>query len=98
MIRPVHRKTRLWNGFLLLTIAVSASITHAENQKRVALDGVTFDSAYDNGSMGQVAQRSADRFLIPLYEEQGELGPRRYWFRFRLFASSALWIRPSPST
>ena len=85
MIRPVHRKTRLWNGLLLLTIAVSASITHAENQKRVALDEVTFDSAYDNGSMGQVAQRSADRFLIPLYEEQGELGPRRYWFRFRLF-------------
>jgi len=85
MIGSVHRKTRLWNGILLFAVALAATLAHGENQKQVVLDGITFDSAYDNGSMGQVVQRSSDRFLVPLYEEQGELGPRRYWFRFRIF-------------
>lgn len=85
MIRPVHRKTCLWNGLLLFTIAVLAPLTHAKNQTRTTLDGITFDSDYDNGSMGSVVQRTSNRFLVPLYEEEGELGSRRYWFRFRIF-------------
>lgn len=48
------------------------------------LQGVTFTSDYDNGSLGGAREMSENRFALDLYTESGELGARRYWFRFRV--------------
>lgn len=78
------RKMRFAVGLLGLAWLLMVSLGASENQKLEELDGVLFDSDYDNGSMGGVSQEATDIFAVSLYEEQGELGVRRYWFRFRL--------------
>ncbi len=52
----------------------------------VTLQGITFDSNYDNGSLGGIASGGADVFNGSLFVEQSSqgLGPRSYWFRFKL--------------
>ena len=48
------------------------------------LQGITFDSDYDNGSLLDVTTSNATTFNCTLYTESGESGNRKYWFRFRL--------------
>lgn len=76
-----HRKMRFAVGLVWLLLL---SLGAAENQKREEHGGVLFDSDYDNGSIGEVSQEATDTFSLQLYEEVGELGTRRYWFRLRL--------------
>ncbi len=58
--------------------------------------GILFDSNYDNGSLLDVEFLGGDSFRCTLYEEQGELGSRKYWFRFRMQGTAGrtitLWI------
>ena len=48
------------------------------------VNGVLFDSNYDNGSLLDVVSAGADAFNCTLYTESGVLGTRKYWFRFRM--------------
>jgi len=48
------------------------------------LQSITFDSDYDNGSLYDVRVAGKDEFECELFLEHGEIGPRRYWFRFRM--------------
>ncbi|MEZ5327339.1 MAG: M14 family zinc carboxypeptidase [Verrucomicrobiales bacterium] len=70
-------------GALLFGVALVAG--HAqENKLVVELGGITFDSNYDNGSLGAMAMIADDRYQGSLFVESGELGERFYWFRFRM--------------
>ncbi len=48
------------------------------------LQGITFDSNYDNGSLAAVVENGTNTFNCTTYTEPGELGSKNYWFRFRL--------------
>lgn len=48
------------------------------------LQGITFDSDYDNGSLQNVTEAATNEFNCSIYEESGESGPAKYWFRFRM--------------
>ena len=48
------------------------------------IDGITFDSAYDNGSLENVVSSVSDEFDCTIYNEPGELGYSKYWFRFKM--------------
>ncbi len=56
------------------------------NKITINVNGVTFDSNYDNGSLGGVTSGGANTFNCSLFVEQSTegLGPRSYWFRFRM--------------
>ena len=54
------------------------------NKITKTLGGVTFDSAYDNGSLLNVTGGGTNVFNATLYTETGEKGTSKYWFRFRL--------------
>jgi hypothetical protein len=48
------------------------------------VDGIVFDSNYDNGSLLGVSLVSTGVFNCSLYAEPGELGTKQYWFRFTM--------------
>lgn len=48
------------------------------------LQGITFDSDYDNGSLLDVAEAGSNEFNCSIYTDSGELGAAQYWFRFRM--------------
>jgi hypothetical protein len=48
------------------------------------LQGITFDSDYDNGSILDVTECGTNEFDCSLFVESGVLGTRKYWFRFRM--------------
>lgn len=48
------------------------------------LQGIEFTSDYDNGSLLDIQDAGANTFNATLYTESGELGTRKYWFRFRM--------------
>ncbi|MBN1902848.1 hypothetical protein JW926_16110 [Candidatus Sumerlaeota bacterium] len=48
------------------------------------LQGITFNSDYDNGSLKDVVDLGPDEYRCDLYTEQGEIGPRQFWFRFKM--------------
>lgn len=50
----------------------------------LTLQGITFDSDYDNGSLQNVTEAAANEFNCAIFTEVGELGLSQYWFRFRL--------------
>ena len=54
------------------------------NKLTATLDGITFDSAYDNGSLGSIARQALDDYDLGTYVETGEKGTRQYWFRFTM--------------
>lgn len=54
------------------------------NKLTTTLDGITFNSAYDNGSLAGVSRRALNDYDATIYTETGEKGTRKYWFRFTL--------------
>jgi len=48
------------------------------------VDGIVFDSNYDNGSLLDVEAAGSSTFNCSLYVEPGVLGTRQGWFRFRM--------------
>ena len=54
------------------------------NKLTKTVGGVTFDSAYDNGSLLDVTGGGTNLFNATLFSDTGEKGPSKYWFRFRL--------------
>ncbi len=48
------------------------------------VQGIVFDSDYDNGSLLDVQEAGTNVFNCIIYAEPGELGTRRYWFRFKM--------------
>lgn len=48
------------------------------------VQGIRFDSNYDNGSLQDVKETGADTFECLLFTEIGEIGPKAFWFRFRM--------------
>lgn len=71
--------------FPLVLFAEPQSESPAQKQT-VTLNGVTFDSDYDNGSMGEVSALGPDHFRVELHQEQSSegRGRTRYWFRFKI--------------
>lgn len=49
------------------------------------LNGVTFFSDYDNGSLKDVVAVSQDVFTCTIYADSGVSGTALYWFRFQMF-------------
>ena len=83
LLALVHRMRQL--AFLGLFIAIGFGMANAQESKlSTTLDGVTFDSNYDNGSLGGIELLSPGVYRATLFTEDGELGERRYWFRFRM--------------
>ncbi|MDX1972409.1 MAG: M14 family zinc carboxypeptidase [Candidatus Sumerlaeia bacterium] len=54
----------------------------------VAVNGITFDSNYDNGSLAAVALGTPvsgrEVYNMNIFTENGELGTAAYWFRFTM--------------
>ncbi|MCD6386333.1 hypothetical protein J7M23_11220, partial [Candidatus Sumerlaeota bacterium] len=48
------------------------------------VQGITFTSDYDNGSLEDVTSGGLNVFDCTIYEEPGALGSRKYWFRFKM--------------
>jgi hypothetical protein len=67
-----------------LDLLRTPSIDSLAQKITVTLQGITFDSDYDNGSLLAVREAGTDTFDCDIYEEPGELGTSKYWFRFRL--------------
>ncbi len=77
------------SSLTLRSSAVFGEAVPATPQKITkTLQGVTFDSDYDNGSLLDVRETGPNRFECDLYTELGELGSRRYWFRFRIIGAA----------
>ena len=70
-------------AILLLTLSVAGSAAQV-NKLTVLTDGITFDSDYDNGSLRAVSSPSSGNFDCTIYNESGEKGSRKYWFRFTM--------------
>jgi len=80
----ISRVARFW-CLLLGVLAVLANNALAQPNKLTAtLDGITFNSAYDNASLGGLSRRALDDYDATLYTETGEKGTRQYWFRFTM--------------
>ncbi len=61
------------------------SILAASPQKITkTVDGITFTSDYDNGSLEDVSSVGIDEFNCTIYGEPGALGTAKYWFRFKM--------------
>ena len=54
------------------------------NKLTLTFDGITFNSAYDNGSLAGVSRRAANDYDATLLTDIGESGTARYWFRFTM--------------
>lgn len=76
--------------FVVASISICSS---QENKITTELDGITFDSNYENGSLGSVVSSGTDAFAAQLFVESGELGDRSYWFRFRMSGVAGRSIR-----
>lgn len=48
------------------------------------LQGITFTSDYDNGSLQDVEEVETNVFNCTIYVESGTLGKAQYWFRFKM--------------
>ncbi len=69
----------------ILGILPSPVLTETYPQKIAkTLQGISFDSNYDNGSLADVTEAGTNVFSCTIYQESGELGPKKYWFRFKL--------------
>lgn len=70
---------------------------HAQSRVRspaqkttVVVNGILFDSDYDNGSiLDVVSGGSWDVFDCTLFTESGEFGTRKYWFRFTMTGTAS---------
>jgi hypothetical protein len=78
--------------FILLLIPMSvaeepdfllASETYPEKIVKT-LQGIIFDSDYDNGSLQDVIESGENIFNCTIYTDQGESGSSKYWFRFKM--------------
>jgi zinc carboxypeptidase/carboxypeptidase M14-like protein len=81
------KKTRIITLSLIVIMqfyAFSSTAEIPEQKITKTLQGITFDSNYDNGSLDDVAENGTDRFSCTIYVEPGELGTRKYWFRFKM--------------
>ena len=54
------------------------------NKLTATLDGITFDSSYDNGSLAAISKLALNEYDTTLYTDTGEKGPAEYWFRFTM--------------
>jgi hypothetical protein len=64
---------------------ISVPWAHGQPNKITAtLDGITFDSAYDNGSLAGVTRLAYGDYEATTFTESGERGTARYWFRFTM--------------
>lgn len=60
------------------------AISSMAMKRTVTVQGVTFNSNYDNGSIFSVAGGGGNVFNLELFEESGEIGLRKYQFRFTM--------------
>ncbi len=67
----------------MLVVAPGTALAQG-NKLTVAFDGITFDSAYDNGSIANISRRALDDYDAVTYTDTGEKGTARYWFRFTM--------------
>lgn len=64
---------------------IRKQIAAAPQKLTATISGITFDSDYDNGSLGSiVAGANSNTFDATTFNEPGTIGARRYWFRFRM--------------
>jgi hypothetical protein len=80
-LAQVRRPGLVALGFALLwTLSAHAATT----KMTATFDGITFDSAYDNGSLAGLSRRAANDYDATLYTDSGEKGTAKYWFRFTM--------------
>lgn len=78
-------RIKFLSSIFAVAILVSLAPVGAQTNKvTVTLDGITFDSAYDNGSLADVSRRSSDDYDATIFTESGEKGTSKYWFRFTM--------------
>ncbi|MEM7387407.1 MAG: M14 family zinc carboxypeptidase, partial [Verrucomicrobiota bacterium] len=76
-----------WHSLLTLSflLAVLPPLGWAqENKITETLNGITFNANYDNGSLASIEAGDDDTYRAEIFTENGELGTRRYWFRFSM--------------
>ena len=69
---------------LALLLCLPVAVDAATNKIIVAFDGITFDSAYDNGALATLTRRALNDYDGTLYTDSGEKGTAKYWFRFKM--------------
>ena len=79
-----HLLILLLSGVLVGILAYPVLAETYPQKITKTLQDITFDSNYDNGSLKDVTEGEPDIFNCTIYEEPGELGPKKYWFRFKL--------------
>ena len=77
---------------LLLAGTATDKVMTGPNKLTKTIQGVTFDSAYDNGSLANVVSGGNHIFNGTLYTETGEQGTSKYWFRFRMDGLDPDWV------
>jgi len=71
---------------IVILLLFPCSLLPGEPPQKITktLQGITFDSNYDNGSLKNVEETAPDAFDCEIYWEPGDLGAAGYWFRFRM--------------
>jgi hypothetical protein len=65
---------------LALSLGISTAGTDSQSNKlTITVDDITFDSAYDNGSLAGISRRSLHEYDATLFTDSGEKGPQKYW-------------------
>lgn len=86
IVQTVNMKRLLkFSIFLILQVAICFP-AYADIPQKITrtVQGITFDSNYDNGSLADVESAGEDVFNCDIFVENGELGSRKYWFRFTM--------------
>lgn len=72
-------------AWLITAGLAGAQVMTGPNKITKTVSGITFDSAYDNGSLVDMsAGGGANLFNGSLHTDTGEKGTAKYWFRFRM--------------
>lgn len=72
------------SSYFARRVLKTAPILSLSHKITTTIQGITFDSNYDNGSLAGVASAGTNIFNCTIYVEPGELGNRQYQFRFRM--------------
>jgi len=79
-----HLLILLLSGVMLGVLPLPVLAVTYLQKFTITLQGIRFDSNYDNGSLEYVTESGTNIFNCKIYEDSGELGPKKYWFRFKL--------------
>ena len=81
---PIYQDKNPLHYEVSTTEPASAPLASLAQKITKTVNGITFDSNYDNGSLLDITSTGANTFSGSLYVEPGVISTSKYWFRFRM--------------